>query len=141
MTNGLNSILISKTAATTKQDILVSPIDWEACHLGCIEFDLGQFLGDMYTYEYFKGVGSCTSLLQGFVDGYKPLSKKQLSSVAVYTGIQILAWAPVVAAPLTREQEEQLVNYGRDLILKGKEEDWEWLETSYIGPIFRKETM
>lgn len=141
MSNGLNSILISNTAATTEQDILVSPIDWEVYHLGCIEFDLGQFLGDLYTHEYFKGVGSCTALLQGFVDGYKPLSKKQLSCVAVYTGIQILAWAPVIAAPLTREQEEQLVSYGRDLILKGKEEDWGWLETSYIGPIFRKKTV
>jgi len=141
MPNNLNSILISNSVASTGQDILISPIDWEVYHLGCIEFDLGQFLGDLYTHEYFKSVGSCTALLQGFVDGYKPLSKKQLASVAVYTGIQLLAWAPVVAAPITREQEEQLVSYGRDLILKGKKEDWGWLENSYIRPIFRKETV
>lgn len=141
MSNNINSILISNSAATGEQGILVSPIDWEVYHFGCIEFDLGQLLGDLYTHEYFKGVGSCTALLQGFADGYKPLSKKQLSSVAVYTGIHILAWGPVVMAPLTREQEGQLVSYGKDLILKGKEEDWGWLETSYIGPIFRKEAV
>lgn len=107
-------------------------------HDGRIEFDLGQLLADLYMHQNFKGIDSCAALLQGFVDGYKPLTRSQLFHVAIYTGINILAWFPYVAAPLTKEQEEQLMSYGRDMILKGQEEDLKWLEHSFIGPIFKK---
>lgn len=78
--------------------------------------------------------------MEGFIQGYGPLSEELAYRVAIHAGVHLICWyyrrnrnaplpypLPIVLGALT---------LGRDLILKGWAKDKVWLQTTVLAPLF-----
>lgn len=129
------SVLISNTPST-RQDILLAPIDWEACHYGPQYHDLSQIISDLYIL-HASGVDPGLCILESMISSYNAFSKELAFQVATSVGIYLIDYTWIIATPCTIEFEERLVRIGIDLIFKGRAKDRRWLEGSFLGCLFR----
>ena len=126
---------IATATAQPNMDIIV--IDWECYHANHIYLDIGGFIGDLYVLHRYKGSKACDWFLQGFADGYGPFRRHHLVHLAVSVAVQVLFTGHVVAEIYAREDIDSLAEFGRDLVLKAREGDWEWFESGFLGDIWR----
>lgn len=87
-----------------------------------------------------KGLKSSEAILRGLVDGYSYLNEEAVFHAAIYTGLLTITWAFAIAAAAgsTQEQDEKLISFARDLIIKGSEKDRAWLEGTMLGYLFQQ---
>ncbi|KAH0593196.1 hypothetical protein MHUMG1_08918 [Metarhizium humberi] len=130
--NVVRNILISSNAGPGTQT-LVAPIDWESCCYGRLDQDLSYLIADIHIMNELKELEQGECILQGLIDGYQILHGEQPYHTIVYTGIQILARATFMAASYPAEEQEALLRFGRDLVIRGRERDLQWLESTPIG--------
>ncbi|UKZ73272.1 hypothetical protein TrVFT333_000915 [Trichoderma virens FT-333] len=115
-------------------------IDWENAQFGHRAVDIGGILADLYERKHFKNVSTSIPIMQGFVEGYGPLSEELAFGTAIHAGVHLICWyyrrnrnaplpypLPIVLAALT---------LGRDFILKGWAKDKKWFESSVLAPLF-----
>ncbi|KAK8125751.1 uncharacterized protein PG998_001510 [Apiospora kogelbergensis] len=115
-------------------------IDWENVQHGHRAVDIGGMLADLYERKHFRGVAAILPTIRGFVEGYGPLDIESAFRVAIHAGVHLICWyyrrdrnaplphpLPMVLAALT---------LGRDLVLAGWRKDTEWLQTTFLGPLF-----
>jgi len=107
--------------------------------------DIGGMLADLYERKHFRGVAASLPAIQGFLEGYGPLDEELAFTIAIHAGVHLICWyyrrdrdaplphpLPVVLAALT---------LGRDLVLAGWRKDTEWLQTTFLGPLFADGTV
>jgi len=107
--------------------------------------DIGGILADLYERNHFKGIAASLPAMEGFVEGYGPLSEDLAYRVAIHAGVHLICWyyrrnrnaplpypLPVVLDALT---------LGRDLILKGWAKDKVWLQTTVLAPLFANQNL
>ncbi|KAL7928860.1 kinase-like domain-containing protein [Trichoderma chlorosporum] len=115
-------------------------IDWENVQFGHRAVDIGGILADLYERKHFKNVAASIPLMQGFMQGYGPLSEELAFTAALHAGVHLICWyyrrnrndplpypLPTVLDALT---------LGRDFILKGWAKDKKWFEDSVLAPLF-----
>ncbi|KAM0461489.1 hypothetical protein ACHAPV_004194 [Trichoderma viride] len=115
-------------------------IDWENAQFGHRAVDIGGMLADLYERKHFRNVDGSIPIMQGFIQGYGPLSEELAFSAAIHAGVHLICWyyrrnrndplpfpLPKVLAALT---------LGRDFILKGWAKDKKWFEGSVLAPLF-----
>lgn len=95
---------------------------------------------ELYIMLEVKGLKSSEVILRGLIAGYRSLNDEAVFHAAVYTGILIITWAFAIAAAAgsTPEQDEVLIGFARDLIIKGSEKDRTWLEGTVLGYLFQQ---
>ncbi|PYH64194.1 phosphotransferase family protein [Aspergillus vadensis CBS 113365] len=133
----VRNLLISD-ASPDSGYVTVSPIDWELSHYGRRDQDLAQIMGDLYILEIVKSVKIGRTILQHIIRGYPVLHEEEIFHTASYVGIMIITWAFAIGAGMTREQEEQIILFARDLIVRSRERDRAWLETTIVGYLFQE---
>lgn len=121
------SILIHKEAPIAGQPTLLTPIDWETVHFGCQNQDLGQIVGELSLVDQFDQVAASSQVLQGLSSGYRSLTDESVFHVALYAGLHILMILLTDGEPNTPKQD-RMVGFALDCILKGAEQDRQWLE-------------
>ena len=136
LANASQSLLISDITSKSGESILLSPIDWEFAHHGRRDQDLCHITSEFYILQELKGIKACEVILQGLIAGYGVSQGSSVYNIAVYFGIHILSWVSIIAPKTTREQEEGLVRFARDPILKGREKDRGWLENTIMRYFF-----
>ncbi|KAI9735703.1 MAG: hypothetical protein M1818_006311 [Claussenomyces sp. TS43310] len=120
-------------------------IDWENAQFGHRAVDIGGILADFYERNHFKGIAASLLAMEGFVEGYGPLSEKLAYRVAIHAGVHLICWyyrrnrnaplpypLPIVLDALT---------LGRDLILKGWAKDKVWLQTTVLASLFADQNL
>lgn len=132
----LRNLLISETTSRSGENILLSPIDWEFSHHGRRDQDLCHITSELYILQELKGIKSCEVFLQGLIAGYGESQGSSVYNIAVYFGIHILSWVSIITPETTKEQEEGLVRFARDLIIKGREKNRGWLEGTVMRYFF-----
>jgi thiamine kinase-like enzyme len=117
-------------------------IDWEFTQFGHRAYDLGQIIGDLYERKHFKGVNGATWAIQGFIDGYGPLTNEMAFRTAIHAGVHLICWytrrpqkGPLPASP---EQVTDLLKLARDFVVKGWEKDRRWFEDTSLAHLFRR---
>lgn len=104
------SVLISNTPST-RQDILLAPIDWEACHYGPQYHDLSQIISDIYIL-HTSGVDPDLCIPKSMISSYNAVNEELAFQVTTSVGIYLIDYAWIIAAPCTIELEERLVRVG-----------------------------
>ncbi|RAH61315.1 kinase-like protein [Aspergillus piperis CBS 112811] len=133
----VRNLLISD-ASQDRGYVTVSPIDFESSHYGRRDQDLTQIMGDLYILEIVKGVKMGRTLLQHIIRGYPVLHEEEIFHTACYVGIMIIVWTFAIGIGMTVEQEEQIILFARDLIVRSQERDRAWLETTIVGCLFQE---
>lgn len=147
--NLINSVLLPDSPWREAQHSTQEPnrlfiIDWENVQFGHRAVDIGGILADLYERKHFKNITASIPIMQGFMEGYGPLSDELAFSTAIHAGVHLICWyyrrnrnaplpypLPTVLAALT---------LGRDFILKGWAKDKKWFESSVLAPLFTDRT-
>ncbi|OJJ50729.1 hypothetical protein ASPZODRAFT_148165 [Penicilliopsis zonata CBS 506.65] len=111
-------------------------VDWELVHVGHRALDLGQMIAELYETTLFKDVTAGEWIVQGFAEGYGPLSDAMAFRTALHVGTHLVCWGSRVPGWGTPKQIEQVVERGRDFILRGWEKDRAWFKTGALGCLF-----
>jgi aminoglycoside phosphotransferase (APT) family kinase protein len=132
-------LLIDAPSSDHPNDLLV--IDWELAQYGHRAYDLGKMLGDLCEKRFLDGAEGVVWVIEGFVDGYGPMSEELAFRTATHTGTQFIHWyvrrppnAELLAAP---ERITEAMKLGRDLIVKGWTRDKEWFRGTALASLFR----
>jgi hypothetical protein len=115
-------------------------IDWENAQFGHRAVDIGGILADFYERNHFGGAAASIPAMEGFIDGYGPLSDELAYRVAIHAGVHLICWyyrrdrnAPL---PYPLPKVLAALTLGRDLVLKGWAKDKSSLQTTVLGPLF-----
>ncbi|KAF2095133.1 kinase-like protein [Rhizodiscina lignyota] len=109
-------------------------VDWEMVRRGTGATDVGQFAAETWLLDRFRGGrGMLDAFLKGYmeVSGGKP-SKEFAKRVVVHWGTHIAYW-PTSVQWGDKEETRNVVDIGRENIVKAMENDWEWLRHSPLG--------
>jgi hypothetical protein len=137
------SVLLANIASLDTQhskEINISVIDWEFTQLGLRAHDLGQMIGDLCERKYFNHVDSAIWTIEGFMQGYGPISDEMAFRIAIHAGVHLICWYN--RGPSTGPRWSclgriaDLMKIGRDFIVKGWEKDRYWFEDSWLAPLF-----
>lgn len=118
-------------------------IDWEYSQFGHHALDLGQMIADLIERKHFKGAESAMWTLQGFIDGYGPITEEMAFRTAIHAGVMLILWynrrPPWGPLDGTTEQITSVMTLGRDLIIGGHQRDKEWLMGTALCPLFHRD--
>ncbi|KAJ5757275.1 uncharacterized protein N7511_007457 [Penicillium nucicola] len=131
----IRNILISESAHKLT-GLMLAPIDWEMYHYGQQHQDIGQLIGDLCILKMFKALDVCGIILENLAASYEIANDDVAFDIVSHIGIQMISWAFISAAGCSKDEEEQLLTFARDLIIKGHERDREWLAKSPLGCLF-----
>lgn len=102
--------------------------------------DIGGILADLYERKHFKNVATSIPIMEGFMQGYGPLSEELAFSAAIHAGVHLICWyyrrnrnAPL---PYPLPKVLAALTLGRDIILKGWAKDKKWFKSSILAPLF-----
>ncbi|KAH8807339.1 kinase-like domain-containing protein [Xylogone sp. PMI_703] len=130
----------------TKQPLAETKLfvnDWEFAQFGHRACDIGQMIGDLYERKHFNGVSATIWAIDAFIEGYGAISEEMAFRVAVYTGLHLITWVkrgpPIHMRPAwaSRERAVGAVELGMTFILKARDKDKQWFESSVLAGMFR----
>jgi hypothetical protein len=125
------------------EDSTLFIVDWEMAQFGHRAYDVGQMIGDLYERKHFMEVEGAVWTIQGFIEGYGPVSDGMAFRTAIHTGVQLITWMirgpPLHMRPAfaTQERARSIVKLGMMFILKGWEEDKAWFQSSVMADLFK----
>lgn len=143
--NRWNSILVQNPASVvvpeppnTSSTIAISlaVVDWEVCCYADRTRDLVNMVSDLYMHYHFSHVDAALAILQSFVHAYPPLDEKARYRLVAATGEHFFLWWAYVPDTYTKEQGEEIMALGVDLIVMGNERDCEGIKKTFLGFLF-----
>jgi hypothetical protein len=93
-------------------------------------------IGELYERKYFKDTEAALSIIEGFIDGYGPMSNEMAFRTAIHAGVHLICWCNRGRPKDTQERMEGVVRIGMNFVLKGWEEDKKWFEGSVMRGLF-----
>ncbi|KAJ5666059.1 uncharacterized protein N7477_008507 [Penicillium maclennaniae] len=132
------NVLIPNVPLREQSDTTLFIIDWELCQIGYRALDLGQMMAELYETKLFKKVDCSVWVIQGFLEGYGPLSDIMAFRTAVHVGVHLVVWGSRVAGWGSEEQVEEVVKIGRDLIVQGWKKNREWFDGQDLECLFKR---
>lgn len=132
------SVLIPKVPLLTQSETTLFIIDWEMSQIGHRALDLGQMIAELYETKHFKSVDSGIWVIEGFLEGYGPLSDKMAFRTAIHVGVHLVCWGSRVPGWGSQQQIEEVVKVGRNLIVQGWMENKPWFERESMICLFKK---
>lgn len=97
-------------------------------------------LADLYERKHFRDVDTAIEVMEGFMEGYGPMSDEMAFRTCIHTGVHLICWHirrnPCLPLPAPLDKGISALTLGRDLVLKGWEKDRKWFESSFLGPLF-----
>jgi hypothetical protein len=131
------SVLMPNMPLTSGSKTKLLVIDWEMAQIGSRALDLGQMIAETYETKLFKNAEHGVSVIEGFMDGYGPLSDKMAFRTTIQVGAHLVCFGSRVAGWGSPEQVEEVVKVGRDLIVQAWKENKSWFEGHTLGCLFQ----
>lgn len=131
------SVLMPNMPLTSGSKTKLLVIDWEMAQIGSRALDLGQMIAETYETKLFKNAEHGVSVIEGFMDGYGPLSDKMAFRTTIQVGAHLVCFGSRVAGWGSPEQVEEVVKVGRDLIVQAWKENKSWFEGHALGCLFQ----
>lgn len=131
------SVLIPNKPLTSDTTTTLFIIDWEMAQIGSRALDLGQMIAETYETKLFKDVEHGLWVIEGFMDGYGPLSDKMAFRTAFQVGAHLICFGSRVAGWGRPEQVKEVVMIGRDLIVQAWKENKAWFEGHALRCLFQ----
>ncbi|KAJ5818809.1 hypothetical protein N7474_004400 [Penicillium riverlandense] len=132
------NVLIPNAPLVDQSKTTLFIIDWELSQIGSRALDLGQMIAELYETKLFKEVDCGMWVIQGFLEGYGPLSYKMAFRTAIHVGVHLVCWGSRVPGWGSQQQIEEVVKVGRDLIVQGWMENKAWFERDSLGCLFKR---
>lgn len=95
-------------------------------------------IAELYETTLFKEVDCGVWAVQGFLEGYGSLSDDMAFRTAIHVGVHLVVWGSRVAGWGSKEQIEEVVKVGRDLIVQGWNKNRAWFEGQALGSLFKQ---
>ncbi len=100
-------------------------------------------IGDLYERKHFLDTKGAVWAIEGFIQGFGPVSEEMAFRTAIHAGVQLICWCK--RGPPNRrhawappEKIAGVVKLGMELVVKGWEKDREWLGGSMLGGLFSR---
>lgn len=119
---------------TGKVPVPVFVVDWEVTTLGIPIRDVGQMIAELHMLSSFRNITAGEWVIEGFLEGYGKLAtEKEGFRTLIHIGAHLVVIGGTVAGwPEEGKDEhverERVVKFGRDMIVRGWEEDRGWFE-------------
>lgn len=127
------SVLIPNVALSSQSETTLFVIDWELSQIGSRALDLGQMIAELYETELFKRSEAGVWIIEGLLEGYGHMSDEMAFRTAIHVGVHLVCWGSRVPGWGSKEQIEEVVKIGNDLIVQGWAKNKEWLELPKYG--------
>lgn len=131
------SVLIPNKPLTGDSTTTLFIIDWEMAQIGSRALDLGQMIAETYETKLFKDVEHGLWIIEGFMNGYGPLSDKMAFRTAIQVGAHLICFGSRVGGWGKPEQVKEVVMIGRDLIVQAWKENKAWFEGHALRCLFQ----
>lgn len=92
-------------------------IDWEMAQLGMRPLDLGQMIAEMWQLKLYKDIDAGIWLIEGFANGYGEIDDEFAFRTIIHVGIHLICFGSQTPGWGTKEQAEELVKIGRDVVV------------------------
>lgn len=109
-------------------------IDFELAHFGHHAIDLGQMIADLYERYHFLSHPYAQAAIQGFIQGYGPISEDLAFRTAIHAGVHLIFWykrgnpKDPKRPWATPEKIEGCLRVGNEWIIRGWESDRRWFQ-------------
>lgn len=133
----LLSVLIPKVAIGDQLDTTLFVIDWELSQIGSRALDLGQMIAELYETELFKKKEAGVWIIEGFLEGYGKISDDMAFRTAIHVGVHLVCWGSRVPGWGSKDQVEEVVKIGNDLIIQGWTKNNGWFKDHALGCLFK----
>jgi hypothetical protein len=131
------SILLPDILLTdAERPVKVFIIDWELSHISSLAFDLGQMFAELFELKHFKDVDAGVWLIEAFMQGYGNIDDNLAFRTAIHAGVHLICWGSRVAGWGTKEQVENVVEIGRDFVVKAWAKDKPFFEGTALKFLF-----
>ncbi|KAL4903215.1 kinase-like domain-containing protein [Aspergillus multicolor] len=128
----------SASTSTTEQadSCSLAVIDWEICCYDDFTRDVGNILADLYMQNCFTDRDAPLTLLRAFVARYPPLSEDEVYRTVAHIGENFFHWIAYAPKGHPKEQIDQVVDFGKELIVMGAEGDRKGIEETLFACLF-----
>lgn len=116
--------------------MFLAVIDWEICCYAHPTRDMANMVSDLYMHYHFSHVSRALPMLQSFVRAYPPLDEKSRYRIVAETGEHFFLWWAYTPDTHTKEQGEEIMSLGMDLIIMGNEMDRDGIKRTFLGFLF-----
>lgn len=131
------SVLIPTAPLVDQSKTTLFIVDWELAQIGSRALDLGQMIAELYETKLFKEVNCGMWVIEGFLEGYGPLSDRMAFRTAIHVGVHLVCWGSRVPGWGSQQQIEEVVKVGRNLIVQGWMEHKAWFEGDSLKCLFK----
>ncbi|CAI7646087.1 unnamed protein product [Penicillium pancosmium] len=132
------NVLIPNVAIGSHFDTTLFVVDWELAQIGSRALDLGQMIAELYETKLFKEVEAGVWIIEGLLQGYGGLSDEMAFRTAIHVGVHLICWGSRVPGWGSKEQIEEVVKIGNDMVIGGWAKDKQWFESHELGFFFKK---
>lgn len=130
------SIVVSADSS----DVLLGIIDWEACHYGPRQHDLGVLLAGLISVERLCHKDIAARVLDGVLHSYPVRSEDSAFCTVAAVGAWLFLWpwwcSPPQSSPSRTRDVEGLVEFAWNLMTRGLERDKCWIKDTVLAPLF-----
>lgn len=132
----LSSVLVPDAPLTDQAVVTAFVVDWEMAQIGHRALDLGQMIAELYETRLFKKLDRGMWVLEGFLEGYGPLSDEMAFRAAIHVGVHLVCWGSRIPGWGDQREIEHVVAVGRDLIVQARRRNRAWFEEDYLRCLF-----
>ncbi|KAH7131397.1 kinase-like domain-containing protein [Dactylonectria estremocensis] len=111
-------------------------IDWELAQLGVRPLDLGQMIAELWQLKLYKDIDAGEWLIAAFADGYGRLSADDAFRAILHVGVHLICFGSRTPGWGTPGQNVQLVETGKEVLLRAWGKDREWFRGHLLGSLF-----
>ncbi|KAI1267329.1 kinase-like domain-containing protein [Xylariaceae sp. FL1019] len=130
------NVLLPEGPIQEGSEVPVFVIDWEMSQMGLPNLDLGQMIGEMYELKLYKDITAGLWMLQGFLEGYGPVTEDFAYRTAIQMGTHLVCFGGVEGWG-TPEQVEMVARIGRDIIIHAWQKDSTWFNSGELACLFQ----
>ncbi|PLB38642.1 protein kinase-like protein [Aspergillus candidus] len=132
----ISNIVVSADSS----DVLLGIIDWEACHYGPRQHDLGVLLAGLISVERLCHKDIAARVLDGVLHSYPVRSEDSAFCTVAAVGAWLFLWpwwcSPPQSSPSRTRDVEGLVEFAWNLMTRGLERDKCWIKDTVLAPLF-----
>ncbi|KAK7418888.1 hypothetical protein QQZ08_011097 [Neonectria magnoliae] len=111
-------------------------IDWELAQLAVRPLNLGQMVAELWQLKLYKDMDAGEWLIWAFGHGYGGLNADDAFRAIIHVGVHLICFGSQTPGWGTPEQSVQLVETGKEVLLKAWTKDREWFRGHVLGILF-----
>lgn len=119
-------------------EVPVFVVDWEMAQLGVRNLDVGQMMAELYELWLYKKIQAGLWIMQGFSEGYGPVSENFAFRTAVQMGAHLVCFGTSVPGWGTPAQVEETAHAGRELVVNAWQKKRAWFDGGELAFLFAR---